>query len=295
MAISIVALWHAGVTRGPGLTIPELTVLNALIVTLGFLLVAVGSPTALAEERVRGSLDILLSTPLSTRSILLGKWRGAYRIVPWLTVFPMASAIAMVCLTPTSSQPAKPLPAGMMAVGDDLMLVDRGLYLLVALSQTLSMGAVITSLGLALATWTSRVGRAIAANVAIYLVFAVLWPLGMAILAETLDLPSVLGLDVEYEVLFAGGTSPFVDALGRDISLLADLTQINRGFLLELEMAWSLIFLVVAYLLFEFSVRTFDRRLGRIPDRGAGRRSPARLPKLARPTLVAEPAAQASR
>jgi hypothetical protein len=40
----------------------ELAVLaNVLLVFIGQLLVAVKAPTALAEERVRGSLDVLLS------------------------------------------------------------------------------------------------------------------------------------------------------------------------------------------------------------------------------------------
>ena len=42
----------------------------------GMLLLSASAPTALAEERARGSLDVLLATPLSTRSIVVGKWLG---------------------------------------------------------------------------------------------------------------------------------------------------------------------------------------------------------------------------
>ena len=53
--------------------------MNAFQVSLGLLLLSVGAATSLAEERVRGSLDVLLSTPMSTRSILAGKWWGSFR------------------------------------------------------------------------------------------------------------------------------------------------------------------------------------------------------------------------
>ena len=51
--------------------------INGLQVSAGLLLLSVSAATSLAEERQRGSLDVLLATPLSTRSIVLGKWWGA--------------------------------------------------------------------------------------------------------------------------------------------------------------------------------------------------------------------------
>ena len=51
--------------------------LNVFQVGVGLLLLSVNAATSLAEERMRGSLDVLLTTPLSTRSILAGKWAGA--------------------------------------------------------------------------------------------------------------------------------------------------------------------------------------------------------------------------
>ena len=55
---------------------------------IGLLLLSVDSATSLAEERARGSLDVLMTTPLSTRSIVWAKWRGAYRRVLSLAVLP---------------------------------------------------------------------------------------------------------------------------------------------------------------------------------------------------------------
>ena len=57
-------------------------VISGFQATFGLLLVSINAPTALAEERTRGSLDVLMTTPLSTDRIVLAKWWGAYRVVP---------------------------------------------------------------------------------------------------------------------------------------------------------------------------------------------------------------------
>ena len=46
----------------------------AFEVAIGLPLVLISSATAVVEERARGSLDLLLATPLSTRQIVLAKW-----------------------------------------------------------------------------------------------------------------------------------------------------------------------------------------------------------------------------
>ena len=63
------------VRNGTGLLVG----VNMLASCAGLLLPSATAPTTLTEERVRGSLDILMSTPLSTRSIVLGKWWASYR------------------------------------------------------------------------------------------------------------------------------------------------------------------------------------------------------------------------
>src|SRR5436309_2296989 len=61
-------------------------VISGMQVSAGLLLLSVSAVMSLAEERQRGSLDVLLATPLSTRSIVLSKWLGAFRGVLPLTV-----------------------------------------------------------------------------------------------------------------------------------------------------------------------------------------------------------------
>jgi ABC-type Na+ efflux pump permease subunit len=67
-------------------------------VSIGLLLLSVRSVTTLAEERVGDSLDLLLVSPLPTRSIVWGKWLGAYGRLPWLAFWPMI--IAGACSGP---------------------------------------------------------------------------------------------------------------------------------------------------------------------------------------------------
>ena len=52
-----------------------------ILLMFGLLMLSATAPTALADERVLGSLDALLATPLSSRSILAAKWWGTYRQV----------------------------------------------------------------------------------------------------------------------------------------------------------------------------------------------------------------------
>ena len=121
-------------------------VVNGLQVAAGLLLLSVSAATSLAEERQRGSLDVLMATPLSTRSIVLGKWWGAFRGVPPLTVLPVLIAAALATHTGFALGPA--LIGGLI----------------------LAYGAAITSLGLALATWMPRMGRAVGLTAGLYVV-----------------------------------------------------------------------------------------------------------------------------
>ena len=55
----------------------------------GLTLLLVSATMAVVEERGRGSLDILLATPIATRGIVLAKWWGAFpraATLPWFSV-----------------------------------------------------------------------------------------------------------------------------------------------------------------------------------------------------------------
>src|SRR6185312_6089521 len=131
-------------------------VISGFQVSAGLLLLSVSASTSLAEERQRGSLDVLLATPLSTRSIVLGKWWGAFRGVPLLAVLPVLIAAAMATHTRFALGP--------VLIG----------------SLVIAYGAAITSLGLALATWIPRMGRAIGLTAGLYVIVTIAAvPVGM--------------------------------------------------------------------------------------------------------------------
>jgi hypothetical protein len=119
---------------------------NGLQVTVGMLLISIGAVTALAEERVRGSFDTILTTPLSTLAIVWGKWWGSYRGVFPLVILPTVLAAVL----------------GLHDNAWDCSLLLAGLML--------AHGAFLTSLGLAIAVGVARFGRAVTIVVVLYVV-----------------------------------------------------------------------------------------------------------------------------
>ena len=77
---------------------------------LGLMLLSVQAPTALGEERVRGSLDVLMAAPISTRAIVWGKWMGTYRIALGLAVLP---GVAAAVIAATSARRLAALQGGL--------------------------------------------------------------------------------------------------------------------------------------------------------------------------------------
>ncbi len=123
---------------------------------LGFLLMSVTAATSLAEERVRGSLDVLLATPLSTALIVMGKWRGTFRLTPLVLLWPIVVCYSLVLH----------------------ILPDMKVFAFyVILAYGFALGAFVSSLGLALACWAGQLGRALGLAVALYTAIAVGFPL----------------------------------------------------------------------------------------------------------------------
>ncbi|GAC1315251.1 MAG: hypothetical protein NVSMB14_15270 [Isosphaeraceae bacterium] len=126
---------------------------NGLQAAIGILLLCVQSSTSLSEERERGSLDILMSTPISTWSIVWGKWLGSFRGVPALTILPTGLAVVLAAYGP-----------------------NHGWWHVVMIfGLILAYGAWASSMGLALATWVRKLGRAVAIAVAVDVFVTVGW------------------------------------------------------------------------------------------------------------------------
>jgi ABC-type transport system involved in multi-copper enzyme maturation permease subunit len=129
----------------------SISIMTMFQVAIGLLLLSVSAATSLAQERARGSLDVLLSTPLSTCSILVGKWWGAFRLAPHVIFWP--------------------------AVLAGILVYDGGSWFayFLLLSLILAYCVAIASLGLALSTWISRLGRSVTICVALCVGFSFCW------------------------------------------------------------------------------------------------------------------------
>jgi ABC-type transport system involved in multi-copper enzyme maturation permease subunit len=268
---------------------------NGFEATFGLLLVSLAAPTALSEERVRGSLDVLLATPLSTDRIVLSKWWGIYRPVPALALLPAIGAVVIASTEPTFPNLRRAFPAGYAPVPLDVF--DRIAHVCMPMAMMLVQGAVVTSLGLALATWSPRVGRAVAVSVVSFVLFAFGWPVFLETGIVT-ELLTWLG------VLQGSNSDNFVEIvlltlcpLGAQFGTFVTanmLPEESRGAFYAAEIILFLVTLLVALSLLALTLSTFDRAMGRVPERARRvRREPRRMGlihrKHGRPTDARQP------
>ena len=108
----------------------------AFQVVCGLPLLLISATMAVVEERGRGSLDILLVTPIATRSIVLAKWWGAFRELRRVLVLPL------------------------LVAGVEAWINDTWSLMALLVAFICAAAAFWTSVGLALSTWTARMGRA---------------------------------------------------------------------------------------------------------------------------------------
>ena len=208
---------------------PMSVAVNGLQVSLGLLMLSVTAATALAEDRAHGSLDLLLSTPLSTRQIVVGKWLSAFRTVPLLAI----------------------LPAFVLWASGFVSDAENWWTFLLMIAFVLCAGGAIASLGLAIATRFSQVGRAVGLTVTVYVLVTVGW----APLVYLLYGPRSQKLDMGSPLLWAAETT----------------MEEVRHYGMSRQMVFRAIFWIVLYGLVAAgllltTVSSFDRRLGRFDD-----------------------------
>lgn len=204
------------------------------IVMIGLMLMCLSSPTSLAEERAQGSLDVLVATPLSAREIVFGKWLGTFRYVLPIALLPTVTVSVVACRS-GHLEPILLIPGYVVAVG-----------------------AAVTSLGLALAVWLARPGRAVATTLVVYVLVTVGWLILIAATVHSDPMGPGLGMG-----------SPFMGA-----AFISSLALDGRGgppdryrwTMVGYTVFWTLFYAVAAWGLFEAAVRTFDRCLGRMPE-----------------------------
>ncbi len=247
-ALGLFFLWVVWMPTA-GILAEKTAIANSFQVTIGLLLLSTGAATSLAEERVRGSLDVLLSTPMSTRSILAGKWWGSYRRILNVAIWPAILTIPL--------------------------LVDGGSWvaLLILLGLVLAYGAAITSLGLALATWVSRTGRAVALCMTIHVGWMIVWAFVVAFL---------FGSPAMHHIPLMIGDPPFgvfvgTFAVSRMDYPFGPMVDITPSSLVPPLIVWIAVICGFAALLFLATLVTFDGCLDRISD-GARRPRPKPMP-----------------
>ena len=146
------------------------------------------------------------------------------------------------------------------------------------LGLVLAYGAAITSLGLALATWVSRLGRAIALCVTIYVFIMIVWPFAVAIGVGTPAMRhrrhDARRPSLRYVPRDAGRLGPG--------SSQAASRAIESGYPRSAIVTWIIVLSGVAASLFAATVATFDRAWA--GSRRRRRRPPSSRPRRSSPT-----------
>ncbi|MGP0065654.1 MAG: ABC transporter permease [Isosphaeraceae bacterium] len=143
-------------------------------VMFGLLMLSAVAPTSMSEERQRGSLDILAATALSTRAIVLGKWLGTFRLAVMMSVGPGLIALAMA----TARTEPFVTYNGISPEGNRFIPLGPRIYgVALVVATILAHGALIGSIGIALAVWIHRQTRAIAVSVGLFALINAAWPM----------------------------------------------------------------------------------------------------------------------
>lgn len=206
---------------------------NAWGGSFGLLLLSISAAMALAEERDRGSLDVIMATPLSTWEILRGKWWGTFAIVPRLAIFPIwvSAALAMVS--------------------------GQWVGLLMMIGLILAYSAAITSLGLAVATWVPKLSRAVGWCVVAYVAVSL-----SVLMLPSLQRPWYWGRPAD-PLPYASphfGIAWTTENAGELPGRWASHDTLAA-------LPWIVFYLVVSAIFMGFTLLTFDRCLGRARSR----------------------------
>jgi ABC-type transport system involved in multi-copper enzyme maturation permease subunit len=238
---------------------------------LGLMLLSVQAPSALGQERIRGSLDVLMAAPISTRAIVWGKWMGTYRVALGLAVLPGVAAALIAAISPDVP------PRFGAALGRPVEPVgpaDRVLAPVLVVAELLSWGAAFTSLGLLLATWTPRIGRALGISVAVFLLLSVGW----LFLCGAVILPALRAW------AYARYNSDGIALIWIDQGLIAfspmaapiatiqamSIAYAGRWQFWAIMATWCLLAWAAAGVMYVAVLRSFDRRLGRMRETSQG-------------------------
>jgi ABC-type transport system involved in multi-copper enzyme maturation permease subunit len=245
---------------------------TALVVQsmLGQMLLSVQAPNALGEERNRGSLDVLMAAPISTRAIVWGKWMGTYRVAIGLAILPGLAAAAIAAVSPDVPSRAVAAAISQAPLGP----ADRVLAPVLVVAELLCWGAAFTSLGLLLATWTPRIGRAIGISLVVFLALSIGW----MFLVGAVIMPALHGwvyarynVNTDALIWVEVGLMAFSPIYAPVATIQAlDVAHAGRWQFWAMMASWCLLAWAFAGVMYWWVLRIFDRRLGRMRETSQG-------------------------
>jgi ABC-type Na+ efflux pump permease subunit len=216
---------------------------NLLIVAVGLLLATIGAVTVLADERTRGNLDILLTTPLATREIVWAKWRSAFAVVPKVLLLPALAGLILFILHLDQ--------AGFFSRHCEPQL--RMMAWAATVTLWFAFGVFTTSVGLGIATYVPQLGRAVGLAVTVYVAVAIGWMFFIMAVSSRED----------SALMFVSASPVFAAAFGT-ISLMGHESDDSVTAFCIGALIWSVLYLLTAIAIYAKTQRIFDRKLGRI-------------------------------
>jgi hypothetical protein len=240
---------------------------NLYAVWAGLLLASATTPTVLTEERARASLDVLLSTPLPTHAIVLGKWWACYRRLLPLLILPALTGLFLAV-----AMPENPLFAfrGLRNRAVPITTGDRVMAGILPSLFVMAHAAVVTSLGLALATWLKRTGLAVAASVGAFVVGSIGGIVAVAVVRSLADWWSdqVATLNISTKLLIERATMALNPLGGQTVpfDLLMDVFHLNHAQVWQALLADLAILTLAAAGLLGLTLLTLNRCLGRMDE-----------------------------
>ena len=214
-----------------------------------------------------------LTTPISTRAIVVGKWLSLYRTVPWLAVGPGSDRTRLASRSACAAASAGSAPRSQSRN-------DRASACGVIVATILAHGAAIISVGLALATWLRRETRAIGVSITAFVLISVVWPTLCLVLTEP---DRRMG---HYRAI--GAAASPINSVTAVVSELCEPDDWWASKMIEVAICTGGV-AVAAMLILAATIATFDRQMGRMPERGR-RPSRAMRPELEAPTRTPTPA-----
>jgi ABC-type transport system involved in multi-copper enzyme maturation permease subunit len=238
---------------------------------IGVLALAIQASLVWSEEKSAGreGTDLILSTPLSAATIVNGKWRGVFRYMAPVAVFPVISSLIVLGDAPAlpAYSPEKLSSQGALAA------------VLLVVCQVLLYSAAFVSLGILLATRCAKPSHAVFYIVGIYLAVALFVPTIVELLLLHANRPLAVGLAIASPI-----AAPIMVIMTRFPGPYFGPAQLDFPY----AALWLLVAAGVAWVCYRWTVHQFDRRMGRIP--AAGRRSGsaiARVPVAVESRLLA--------